>query len=224
MSSADDDKKVMHVAPALRVAAEAAPVMPVVTTPEASARGLQHFVRTGVSPYVSRQIQRVGHTGVAGMGLLVFALAFFAGANLPLKTELAGLQTNVATANHARAESAAHARPSPELEARAFTGRLPPRSELPRITEKIVASATAAGIVLDRGAYDFSITPSKRLVRARMTFPVHGKYRAIRRFVDSTLATIPDAAVDGLRLQRKDIGATDIDAEVRFAIYLRSSP
>ncbi len=196
--------------------------MPLAATAEAPPRGLQHFVRTSVSPYVSRQVQRVGHTGVAGVGLVVFALAFFAGANLPLKTELAGLQTNVEAANYTRAESAAHARPSPELEASTFVGRLPLRSELPQITAKIVASAATAGIVLERGAYDFSITPSKRLIRARMSFPVHGRYPDIRRFVDSTLAAIPDAAVDGLRLQRKDIGAAEIDAEIRFAIYLRS--
>jgi len=58
----------------------------------------------------------------------------------------------------------------------------------------------------------------------RMTFPVHARYPDIRRFVDTTLATLPGAAVDGLRLERKDVAAAEIDADIRFALYLRRSP
>jgi hypothetical protein len=79
-------------------------------------------------------------------------------------------------------------------------------------------------LALERGTYDLAPMRSGHLVRARMTFPVHGRYPDVRRFVDTTLATIPGAAVDGLRLQRKDIGAVEIDADIRFALYLRAGP
>jgi Tfp pilus assembly protein PilO len=156
------------------------------------------------------------------VGLLVFALAFFIGANSPLKSQLAELQSSLEQAQRPREN--ARAAPSPRAEMQAFMSRLPVRAELPVLTEKIVAAAAGAGIALERGTYDFTVTHSGRLVRARMTFPVHGRYPAIRRFVDQTLATIPGAAVDGLRLERKDIAAAEIDADIRFAIYLRSSP
>jgi hypothetical protein len=35
---------------------------------------------------------------------------------------------------------------------------------------------------------------------------------------------VPGAAVDGLRLERKDIGAAEIDADIRFAVYVRGTP
>lgn len=173
-----------------------------------------------VIPYVTRQLQHAGRSGTAGIGLIVFALAFFFGANSPLKGQLAELQSSVDRAQQARAE--ARATPAPAVDS--FVKQLPVRAELPALTEKIVAAATAAGLALERGTYDLAPTHSGRLVRARMTFPVHGRYPDIRRFVDTTLATIPGAAVDGLRLQRKDIGAAEIDADIRFALYLRSSP
>jgi len=56
-----------------------------------------------------------------------------------------------------------------------------------------------------------------------MTFPVHGRYPDIRRFIDGTLATVPGVGVEGLRLERKDIAAPEVDAEIRFALYLRNS-
>ncbi len=210
---------------AVRSDADPAAPMPVPTgITGASAHGLQRFIAKRIAPRLSRQVQYIGRTGVAGVGLLVFALAFFLGAQSSLTNHLAELQSNLDSAQGARSAHDSGAASSPSAQMHAFATRLPARSELPAITEKIVGEAAAAGIALERGSYDFSITHSGRLVRARMTFPVHGRYPDIRRFVDGTLAAVPGAAVDGLRLERKDIGAPEIDAEIRFAVYLRSAP
>jgi hypothetical protein len=171
-------------------------------------------------PYVSRQLQYVGRTGTAGIGLFVFALAFFFGASFPLKGQLADLQSNVDRAGQSRAEVRGPAQPTVD----SFVNELPAQAELPVLTEKIVAAATAAGIALERGTYSVTTTRTGRLVRVQMTFPVHARYPDIRRFVDTTLATLPGAAVDGLRLERKDVTAAEIDADIRFALYLRRSP
>ena len=186
------------------------------------ARAVRTLMSGSVVPYLSRQVQYAGRSGVAGLALIVFALAFFIGANSPLKNQLIDLQSDIEDAQRPHARAEARAAQSPRAELQAFVSRLPARSELPVLTEKIAAQAATAGIALERGTYDFTVTHSGRLVRARMTFPVHGRYLDIRRFVDGTLATIPGAAVDGLRLGRKDIGAAEIDADIRFAIYLRS--
>jgi hypothetical protein len=182
--------------------------------------GLSRVGAANIVPYVSRQLQRAGRTGTAGIGLLAFALAFFFGANSPLKSQLTQLQSGVEQARQTRAE--ARAAPAPGVES--FVSSLPARAELPLLTEKVVAAASAAGIALERGTYSLAPTRTGRLVRVRITFPVHARYPDIRRFVDTTLATIPGAAVDGLRLERKDIAAAEIDAEIRFALYLRDNP
>jgi hypothetical protein len=207
--------------PTVEPAVRAAPLTPSAVP---RARALQTLVSGSVVPYVSRQVQYAGRTGVAGLALIVFALAFFIGANSPLRSHLVELQADVEDAQRPHARAEARLAQSPRAELQAFVSRLPARSELPVLTEKIVAQAATAGIALERGTYDFTVTHSGRLVRARMTFPVHGRYPDIRRFVDGTLAAIPDAAVDGLRLERKDIAAAEIDADIRFAIYLRSGP
>jgi len=107
-------------------------------------------------------------------------------------------------------------------EMQALLDHLPRRSELPALTNKVVAEAAAAHIALERGTYDFSVSHSGGLIRARMTFPVHGRYSDIRRFIDTTLAAMPGAAVDGLRLERKEIGAGEVSADIRFAVWLRN--
>jgi Tfp pilus assembly protein PilO len=147
-------------------------------------------------------------------------LAFFCGANTAIRSQVAELQSTVDRAQQMRAK--VHATPAAAVDS--FVNELPARAELPALTEKIVAAASAAGIALERGTYDLAPTRTGRLVRVRMTFPVHARYPDIRRFVDATLATIPGAAVDGLRLERKDIAAAEVDANIRFALYLRSSP
>jgi hypothetical protein len=184
---------------------------------------LQKILSLSPSLYLARRVQYVGKTGVGGVALLVFAIAFFMGANVSVRNEVGELRTSLDGARETGAGSA-NPQQSRALAARELMSTLPARSELPEITGKIVAQAQAAGIALDRGNYDFSVTHSGKLVRARMTFPVHGRYPDIRRFIDSTLADVPGAAVDGLRLGRKEIGATEIDAGIRFAVYVRGAP
>lgn len=182
-----------------------------------------HRVTSGaIVPHLTRHVQAMGRTGVAGTTLVVFAIAFFVAANSPLKHQLTELQ---ARADDARRP---HVRPRPSAadaardEVQALLEHLPRRSELPALTDKVVTEATAARIALQRGTYDFSVSHSGGLIRARMTFPVHGRYPDIRRFIDATLAAIPGAAVDGLRVERKEIGAGEVDADIRFAVWLRN--
>lgn len=184
---------------------------------------LQRILSIRPSAHLVRRVQYVGKTGVGGIALVVFAIAFFMGANLSLRNEIEDMRAslNVARETHPGKTSPQQARVAA---ARELMSTLPARSDLPEITGRIVAQAEAAGIALDRGSYDFAVTHSGRLVRARMTFPVHGRYPDIRRFIDSTLAAVPGAAVDGLRLGRKEIGATEIDADIRFAVYVRGEP
>jgi len=189
----------------------------------ASPRSLPQRLRGAVVPYLSRQVQSVGSAGVAGVALMVFAVAFYFGANSSLHNAVADLQSTLDTAQSVRTGPRSAA-PAPPSELQAFVKGLPMRSELPALTGLIVAQAAAAGISLERGTYDFTVSHSGSLVRARMSFPVHGRYTDIRRFIDGTLAALPDAAIDGLRFERKDVGAAEIDADIRFALYLRAGP
>lgn len=177
-----------------------------------------------IVPYLSQRAQYVGRTGVAGVALLVFSLVLFLSANAPLRQQLAALRSGVAQTQQQSARQRTSEGAAPPAQLEAFVRKLPARSELPAITEKVVAQAGAAGLVLESGRYDFTVTHSGEIVRARLGFPLQGTYPAIRQFIEGTLAAIPNAAVDGLKLERKEIGSAEVSADVRFAVYLRNVP
>jgi len=197
--------------------------LPIAPDPDSRSRSLARRFASGVVPYLSHQAQYVGRVGVIGVAMLVFSVVCFLSANSPLRHQLAGQQSDLAEAQHdqlARHRTGVDVTSTEQLQT--FVSKLPARAELPAITEKVVAQASAAGLALERGSYDFTVTHSGKIVRARLSFPLQGTYPNIRQFVNGTLAAIPNAAVDGLRLERKTIGSSEISAEVSFAVFLRN--
>ncbi len=198
---------------------------PMVSSPPSRSRDLLKRVAVGVIPFLSHRAQYIGRLGVIGVALLIFSLVCFLSANSALHRELAGLQSDLAREQRDQAASRrAGTAVALDTQSLAFINELPARAELPAITARIYGQASAVGIVLDRGSYDFHVTHSGRIVRAQMSFPVVGTYPNIRRFVTGTLTAIPGVAVDGLKVERKSIGAAEISAEIRFTVFLRNGP
>jgi hypothetical protein len=56
-----------------------------------------------------------------------------------------------------------------------------------------------------------------------MTFPIKGRYPAIRNFVDATLAAVPAAAIEGLRIERKNVGDDNVEVELGLAVFVRNA-
>jgi hypothetical protein len=199
-----------------------------VVAPEAPPTDVGALVRriaTQAVPYLSNRLQYLGRTGVAGIAFLVFATVCFISANSPLRQELATQRLDLleaqqdATARHRTGQDAAPAR-----QLQTFVKRLPARAELPVIMTQIVKQANDAGITLERGSYDFSVARSGKIVRARLSFPVTGSYPNVRKFIDGTLAAVPGAAVDGLKISRGHVGDEAVNADLSFAVFLRNEP
>jgi len=200
------------------------PVAPTIT-PARPGTALASVISTRVVTYLSHQAQYVGRVGIIGVALLIFSLVCFLSANSPLHGQLTQLRADLASAKQTQtARSRAGLDLTPRVQLQTLIAKLPARAELPAITERIIAQADSAGLALERGSYGVDVVQSGAIARARIVFPVHGSYPNIRSFVDSTLREVPGAAVDGLRLERKEIGASEVDAEVRFTVYLRNSP
>jgi Tfp pilus assembly protein PilO len=195
----------------------------IATRPSSKAYALIQHTVSGVVLYLSRRAQYVGRSGIVGVALIVFTVASLLTANWAQHLQLAELRADLTTAQRT---AAARRVAGPDLSAaeglQTFVRNLPARAELPAITEQIVTQAAAAGLQLERGSYDFTVAPSGQIVRFRMSFPVLGAYPNIRTFVDGTLAAVPNAAVDGLKLERKNIASGEIEADIRFAVFLRN--
>ena len=55
----------------------------------------------------------------------------------------------------------------------------------------------------------------------RVTLPIRGTYAQMREFIGATLSGIPIVSVDALGFERKKIGETQIEAQVRLTIHFQ---
>jgi hypothetical protein len=87
---------------------------------------------------------------------------------------------------------------------------------------QIVTVAAAAGLTLDRGNYEFMATESGEVSRYRLDLPVRGSYPQVREFIENTLAAVPVAALENMRVERNAVADRTIAADLQFAVLVRS--
>jgi hypothetical protein len=189
-----------------------------------AARGHQaqvkKFVGTAMAravPMLVYRMNRVGRSGIAGCALILSAGVFFFAAVLPQFGQISALRSEILQAQQQAGPEA-----SPHVRLNRFLDNLPKRTQLPAITGKVFSLAAAAGVTLDRGRYELAPLHSGHLARYRMTFPIKGRYPAIRHFIDATLLAVPSAALEGLRIERKTAGDDNVEAELGFSVFVRN--
>ena len=92
-----------------------------------------------------------------------------------------------------------------------------------RLTEwlnKLYAAAAAQELVLEQGEYRITPDKSGKLARYQITLPVKGTYVQIRQFVAQALADVPVAALEDINFKRETIGATQLEARIKFTLFL----
>jgi hypothetical protein len=191
-----------------------APAMPAARVPVKKIMGV---ALTRALPMAVYQMNRVGRSGLAGAALILSAGVFFFSAMLPQYARISALRGEILQAQHSAGTDA-----TPHVRLNRFVENLPRRSALPQIAGEIFKLATAAGVTLDRGRYELTPLHSGHLARYRMTFPIKGRYPAIRHFIDSTLTSVPSAAVEDLRIERKTAGDDSVEAELGFTVFVRN--
>jgi hypothetical protein len=196
----------------------AAPRSPVpVSAVRAPVIKLMQVALTRSVPMAVYRFNRIGRSGVAGVSLILFAGVFLYAAVLPQYRAISALREEIGEAQrHGPTDF------SPRVRLNRFADNLPKRSELPRIAGQIFKLAASAGVTLDRGRYELAPLHSGHLARYRMTFPIKGPYPGVRQFIDATLNAIPSAAVDGFRIERKAAGDANVEADLRFSIFVRN--
>mgnify|MGYP001559266488 CR=1 FL=1 len=85
---------------------------------------------------------------------------------------------------------------------------------------KLYAAAAAQQLVLEQGEYRLSPDKTGKLARYQVTLPVKGNYSQIRQFVDQALIDVPVAALDDINFKREVIGATQLEARIKFTLYV----
>jgi hypothetical protein len=59
------------------------------------------------------------------------------------------------------------------------------------------------------------------LLRYQITLPVKGSYASIRGFLRRVLRDIPSLSLDGIAIQRQNVGDEAVEVQIRFSLYHR---
>lgn len=84
--------------------------------------------------------------------------------------------------------------------------------------------ADKAGLVLNKGEYREAFDSNAKLYTYQLTLPVKGSYRAIRDFAMQSLREIPFSSLDDISFRRDAIGDANVEARLRFTLYLNDRP
>ncbi len=164
-------------------------------------------------------IARFGWPGILGLGLGVFACAFYASALRPDASRLAELRRQSAQLQAQAGERAASAPQTPAQRLALFYTRFPGRSDIPDQLQKIYAAAKEQGLELEEGDYRLAQGGEGALAQLQISLPVRGSYPQIRKFVDVALADDPTLALDRIEFERQKIGDAALQVKVRLTLY-----
>lgn len=85
----------------------------------------------------------------------------------------------------------------------------------------VFADAERRHVALPKGEYTMKADAGSPFVTYTATFAVHESYLALKAFVGDVLQSVPNAALDELRMARPDSTGRVLDATVRFTFVYR---
>ena len=165
---------------------------------------------------------RWGRPGALGLAIALATGAFHAWATWPAAQHLRALQDRVGAleARATRAPDPASTVPTPAEQLAAFYRAFPAEESSPDWIGRIADTAKRCGLRLDQGEYRQASAGGGRLTRVEITLPVRGDYRQIRRFLAATGEDVPTAALEAVQFARQKVGDAEVDARIRFVLYL----
>lgn len=160
---------------------------------------------------INRQLALLGLPGVAGMGLLLFCLAFYFSGIRPLQTNIALRQQMLSEQLPARAEHKA--------DWRKLRANLPDREEADRQIEKIHGYAARYQVKLKEGEYHDETFKGAQLVARHLKFSAKGDYFKVRSYISEILTQIPTLALDAVQFQKSG-SSNALEVKISLSLYV----
>lgn len=113
---------------------------------------------------------------------------------------------------------------NPAAQLAAFYGLFPGTDSIADTLDKIYQAAAENNIILSQGDYSLAGAEGGVLQRYEISIPVRGRYSQVRNFIGRVLAENKNAALLGVNLTRSSATDIGVEAQVRFALYLRDAP
>lgn len=160
------------------------------------------------------RVQRLGRIGALGAALLAAAVAAELALVRPLHDERAVLaedneRTRLARLAQNRAD---------ETRLRQDVMPLSPAAET--ALRRLFQAAEEEGLNLEQGDYRLIDESGAGRRRYQLTLPLSGPYPAIRSFLARSLNDDRALALNAVELRRETIEAGDLEANLRFTLYL----
>jgi hypothetical protein len=175
-----------------------------------------------MSARLNAALERLGIAGILGLGVLLACGAFWWSALKPAAEELSAQR---AALERMRARSplqpVAGAGGRAE-ELRRFYNLFPSAAALTGELERLHRLARNARLELAQGEYRLE-RRATGLWAYRVTLPVRGSYAEVRDFLSAVLKDMPTASIDALRFDRKKADERQLEAQLRFTLYVRPS-
>ena len=154
----------------------------------------------------------------AGLALALFALAVQQLVLPPLAAQLQALRSDAE--REAPARQALERPDGARAQLAAFYRHFDRGLGLADHLGTLHGAALQAGIAFNRADYRLATAPDRRLDRYQIVLPVRGSYPAIRSFIALTLHDLPTVSLDQVQLQRREVGETEVDAQLVFTLHL----
>jgi hypothetical protein len=178
---------------------------------------------------------RLGLLGWVGVMLAVATVAYAAIVVPKRNAELSGASAEIARLQQLRMamESTLKTSAVGNLQAE-FAAELPTLKSTPEALLTLEDIAREDNLQIKRNDYRYvePVPPSagkngtagaehNPVVEVRIAIPASGKYSNIRAFIAHALENLPTLALDEMSLKRDSIGQGDIQAQLRFALFVR---
>ncbi len=177
---------------------------------------------------VRRELSRLGWPGLAGLALLAAGAVLWLGAQRPderraerLRSDVADLRVRLRSAGESGEDGRSRPPATRAGQLATFYEFFPAVASLPDWLAVLNTAAAKNGLVLESG--DYALLPARgeqRLARYEMTLPLKGSWPQLRGFVAEVMDKIPAAALEDLALRREAVGAPQVEAKLKFVLWL----
>ena len=166
----------------------------------------------------------LGWPGYVGSTLVLAALAIEFVFVQPLHGETSRLarETSRDESRLATVRAQPHApQDSPIDQLARFDERFVSEKNLASTVATVIEAARKRGVRLDQGEFRFVSVADEPLQRYSLQFAATGEYRPLRHFLREVLREVPALALEDLTLRRADPKANQLDAQLRFVVFVR---
>lgn len=125
--------------------------------------------------------------------------------------------------DHASLNPSSPAAPADDARSRVadFDARLLARDDLSTVVQDLILLADEEGLVLARAEYRPQADSTGGFLRYRMSMPVKGDAKAVRRFMAAALKKQPMLALESVQFHRDQADAKEVEARIQWSVLAR---